>query len=202
MKNLKVFLIMGMMLLVGGTCFSQQQEDYKKDSIWGISVDTTETDVLLHFFFSAAPVGPDRISDIDFDFFDENGESNRTAVIQFCLSCSPVKYGSKYADTIFFNDNGRYYEIKLRMEKKYYGPKIAPWNTMKMQFNEFQTTYSLPLDLTSLNDVYGEGGDDYRHKYISMMGYELNEPPLNGYYMDCMFSQYDRLVVCKKCLNR
>ena len=202
MKSLKIFVIMGLMLLFGGTCFAQQEEEFQRDSIWGISVDTTETDVLLHFFFSAAPVGPSRISNIYFAFLDENGKQNRSAVIQFCLSCSPVGYGSKYADTIFFNDNGRYYEIKLKMEKIYYGPKIAPWNTMKMSFNEFQNSYTLPLALTALNDVYGETGGDYCHKYVSMMGYELNEPPHVGYYIDCLFSRDNQVVDCKKCLSR
>ena len=50
MKTIKrVVTTLSLMLLFCGTCFSQ--EEFRKDSVWGASVDTTETEMFVHFYF-------------------------------------------------------------------------------------------------------------------------------------------------------
>lgn len=203
MKNLKVFLIMGMMLLVGGTCFSQQQEDYKKDSIWGISVDTTETDLLLHFNFSSEPFEENRVRSIYFRFY-VNIESGVTqsAVIDLWLNATPIGFSSKYAQLVSLEKRGEYYEISLKFDKVYYGPTEAPWNIMRIMFGDYYVNHSFAPDLSSLHDFKSEDGDPYSHRYISMTGQSLNEPPHGEYYVDCMFLPNNRMIDCKKCFSR
>ncbi len=203
MKNLKVFLIMGMMLLVGGTCFSQQQEDYKKDSIWGISVDTTETDLLLHFNFSSEPFEENRVRSIYFRFY-VNIESGVTqsAVIDLWLNNTPIGFSSKYAQLVSLEKRGEYYEISLKLNKVYYGPTEAPWNIMYILFGDYYVGYSFAPDLSSLHDFKSEESDPYLHRYISMAGQSLKEPPHGEYYVDCMFLPNSRMIDCKKCFSR
>lgn len=202
MKNLKVFLIMGMMLLVGGTCFSQQQEDYKKDSIWGISVDTTETDVLLHFNFSVKKI--DLYASFTVEFYEKEGDEAmlRSTFFQFFLNTTPVGYESKTVDTLSFRDNGGRYETVVKLKKEYFSPAKLHWSFMRIYLRDkFSAGYTLPSDWTALNDIIMDK-QDYLHRYVSMTGQQLNEPPHGEYYVDCMFLPNSRMIDCKKCFSR
>ena len=52
MKSLKIFVIMGLMLLFGGTCFAQQQEEFQRDSVWGLEWNLQDSILTMSFMSS------------------------------------------------------------------------------------------------------------------------------------------------------
>ncbi len=52
MKSLKIFVIVGLSLLFGGTCFAQQQEEFQKDSVWGLEWNLQDSILTVSFMSS------------------------------------------------------------------------------------------------------------------------------------------------------
>jgi len=52
MKSLKIFVIMGLMLLFGGTCFAQQEEEFQRDSVWGLEWNLQDSILTVSFMSS------------------------------------------------------------------------------------------------------------------------------------------------------
>ena len=52
MKNLKTLVIVGLSLLFGGTCFAQQQEEFQKDSVWGLEWNLQDSILTMSFMSS------------------------------------------------------------------------------------------------------------------------------------------------------
>ena len=52
MKSLKIFVIVGLSLLFGGTCFAQQQEEFQKDSVWGLEWNLQDSILTMSFMSS------------------------------------------------------------------------------------------------------------------------------------------------------
>ncbi|MCR5498387.1 MAG: hypothetical protein K6F48_11175 [Paludibacteraceae bacterium] len=52
MKNLKTLVIVGLTLLFGGTCFAQQQEEFQKDSVWGLEWNLQDSILTVSFMSS------------------------------------------------------------------------------------------------------------------------------------------------------
>lgn len=197
MKNLKLFVVISMMLFVG-TCFGQQGGESKKDSIWGISVDTTETDMLLHLDFMVKRL--DRIATFIVEFYEnEGGALKGTTAFQFWMDQTPVAYSSKYVDTLSFHDNGGRYEVVVKMPKQYYTPANIHWRFMRIYLNSFMKSYSLPSNWTSLNELDVEKEDNL-HRYASKL--QLNESHHGEYYADCLFLQNNQMFDRKKCYSR
>ncbi len=52
MKSLKIFVIVGLSLLFGGTCFAQQQEEFQRDSVWGLEWNLQDSILTMSFMSS------------------------------------------------------------------------------------------------------------------------------------------------------
>ena len=52
MKSLKIFVIVGLSLLFGGTCFAQQQEEFQRDSVWGLEWNLQDSILTVSFMSS------------------------------------------------------------------------------------------------------------------------------------------------------
>ncbi len=208
MKSLKIFVIMGLMLLFGGTCFAQQQEEFQKDSIWGLFADTTATDVVLHFYFSEAPYVFDEICFLQFSVCGDNKFLNYFS-IELDTKHTPIEktpLSSKYKTvelTYAERKDAGYVEVEMKIDRAALDHAARGWDAISISVNSSQySDFVFPLKPTSLLDIKSGNESDCEHRYFSMSGHQLNEPPHVGYYIDCLFSRDNQVVDCKKCLSR
>lgn len=204
MKMLKKIIIsLSVMLLVGGACFAQQQEEFQRDSVWGISVDTTDVDMLVHFYFTTRikPQVSITIGIYNTLEFEEYGTGFVIdAAFNIWIKDDTTFIESKHVLLEQLNDSGDFYEVVISLDKfKYWSPSNR---AMRLRLGDFKITYELPSNFSALNDLRIEADGNYSHRYISMTGQPLSELPQNGFYMDCLVSKNDQMIECKKCMTR
>jgi hypothetical protein len=192
MKTIKrVVTTLSLMLLFCGTCFSQ--EEFRKDSVWGASVDTTETEMFVHFYFSCKEKS--KSNEIRFNYY-HNDDKKGGDLFYVYIGEDTVIFNSKYIEITEFTDFGDFYEIRAKTDKW-----VKIFNFLQIMVNK--ATILCPINSaqsSSLIDPMTEEEKKFTHRYFLLNGDQLNNPPYNGLFLDCRYSQSGQFMDCKKCM--
>lgn len=199
MKQLKKLVILGVLLLIGFN--SAAQDEYQKDSIWGVSIDSLGTDLLLDFSFSVDTVNRSERYNKEWNFdvkiHYNNGEYDAFAIIIY--NRNPINWYSKTVKVLSVTYNGHYYDVKMKFDTDNYLPEnpLYPWTKLTISANGYEASY-YHLSNTSHSDNIFNNNQTIYHKYYSLNGIELKNITDSHFYIDCSYN--DGFIEYKKCV--
>ena len=179
MKQIKNFILMSVLLLMGSVCWAQ--ETTKKDSIWGLELGDVDTNGYISLSFYTN-IERERVKGIGGDFFYNNElssyfytntYSSKAGVICDYLQENDSIYKITLHNVIFYSLNDSFLiQIDLENNEK---SNVLRWNKADKTGMDFQRVERGSFEI-----------DNYEVIYVDMTGRHLNTPP-HGCFLKCYY---------------
>ncbi|MBR5971117.1 MAG: hypothetical protein IK017_00515 [Paludibacteraceae bacterium] len=229
MKILKKIIIsLSVMLLVGGACFAQQQEEFQRDSVWGLEWSLQDSILTVSFMSSCDGYTGILLESYKGGVYNENlyydmfsymnedgnywGDVNKTmdfvSLMIDTLSTRLTRYtlSVKLAAVYFIipqdvSSYCGYFGVSfIAPNHEYISTYIAKYYSDLTQCSQF--LYFNLLGTLTWNEDYGNDQTLYAEEYYTMAGVPLKEMPVDKPIVVLMKNADNRIVNSKVCVWR
>lgn len=229
MKSLKIFVIVGLSLLFGGTCFAQQQEEFQKDSVWGLEWNLQDSILTMSFMSSCDGYVAVGLSWYYGGVYSRNTERNAGMYLNedggywTCGTSAEddIDFVSLNIDTLSTELTRYILSMKLKdifltipqdisSYCGYFGIKFFAPNHMHSVYEVHSTDYTKCqqflyfnlLGSLTWNEDYKSDSALYNEVYYSMAGIPLREMPENEPVIVVRKSADNQVVSSRVCMRR
>lgn len=228
MKSLKIFVIVGLSLLFGGTCFAQQQEEFQKDSVWGLEWNLQDSILTVSFMSSCDgfysfrfmsfrngvydgyhPYEMSTIANSDGDIIFITADNNPKMSVVSCAIDTLSEELTRY--TISASLNSIYLTIPQDISTYcgYFGIVFQAKNHEAGMYEPFEDLTKDPqflyfnlIDALSWNVDNVNDDTLFRETYYSMTGVPLREMPENEPVIVVRKSADNQVVSSRVCMRK
>ena len=228
MKSLKIFVIVGLSLLFGGTCFAQQQEEFQRDSVWGLEWNLQDSILTVSFMSSCDGFISFRLMSFrngvynGYDFFERISIANLDGDIiststhlsqnMSFVSCAIDTISvalTRY--TISVSLNSIYLTIPQDISTYcgYFGIIFQAENHKGIMYDPYEDLTKVPqflyfnlIDALSWNVDNVNDDTLFRKTYYSMTGVPLREMPENEPVIVVRKSADNQVVSSRVCMRK